>query len=133
VVANELKYKTTVRKDLGELPLTKCYPQELNQVFMNLLVNAAQAIETEGKIVITTRHDNGEIKVSISDNGSGIPEENLSKIFDPFFTTKDVGKGTGLGMNISYNIVKKHNGTIDIESKVGKGTTFTVRIPVSGD
>ncbi len=129
VVSNELKYKATVTKDFGVLPDVKCYPQKLNQVFMNILVNAAQAIEKQGEINIKTRHVNGHVEIAISDTGSGIEEENLNKIFDPFFTTKDVGKGTGLGMNIAYNIIKKHNGTIDVESKVGEGTTFIIRIP----
>jgi len=96
---------------------------------MNLLVNAAQAIEKQGEIKIVTGADDGYVEIRISDTGKGIPEENLSKIFDPFFTTKEVGKGTGLGLNVAYNIIKKHNGTIDVESTVGKGTTFTIRIP----
>ncbi|MBW2319959.1 MAG: response regulator [Deltaproteobacteria bacterium] len=129
VVSNELKYKATVTKDFGVLPGVKCYPQQLNQVFMNILVNAVQAIEKQGEINIKTRHVNGYVEIAISDTGSGISEENLNKIFDPFFTTKDVGKGTGLGMNIAYNIIKKHNGTIDVESTVGEGTTFMIRIP----
>jgi len=131
VVWNELKYKATVKKDYGDLPEVQCYLQELNQVFMNLLVNAAQAIEKEGEIKISTRALDGQVEINISDTGSGIPEDNLSKIFDPFFTTKEVGKGTGLGLNVAYNIIQKHKGTIDVESEVGKGTTFSIRIPVS--
>ncbi|HUV51088.1 MAG TPA: ATP-binding protein [Anaerolineae bacterium] len=130
VVWNELKYKAVVTKDYGDLPLVECYPQQLNQVFVNLLVNAAQAIEKQGEIRITTRALDGKVEIKISDTGKGIPKENLSKIFDPFFTTKEVGKGTGLGLNISYKIIKEHNGTIDVESTVGKGTTFTIRIPI---
>jgi PAS domain S-box-containing protein len=130
VVWNELKYKATVTKEYGDLPVVKCYPQQLNQVFMNIFVNAAQAIEKRGEIRISTRADNGSVEVRIRDTGVGIPKENISKIFDPFFTTKEVGKGTGLGMNIVYNIIKKHNGTIDVESEVGKGTTFIIKIPV---
>ena len=129
LVWNELKYKAKVAKEYGDLPQVKCYPQQLNQVFMNLLVNAAQAIEKEGEIRIVTRPVNGYAEIKISDTGMGIPEEKLSMIFDPFFTTKEVGKGTGLGLNVAYNIIKKHNGTIDVESTVGKGTTFTIRIP----
>jgi len=129
VVNNELKYKARLIKDFGVLPDVKCYPQQLNQVFMNILVNAVQAIEKQGEINIKTRHVDGHVEIAISDTGSGISEENLNKIFDPFFTTKDVGKGTGLGMNIAYNIINKHNGTIDVESKVGEGTTFMIRIP----
>ncbi|RLC32505.1 MAG: hybrid sensor histidine kinase/response regulator [Deltaproteobacteria bacterium] len=129
VVWNELKYKADVRKDYGDIPIVEGYPQQLNQVFMNILVNAAQAIEERGEIRISTRKVNGYVEVSISDTGSGIPEENLPRIFDPFFTTKEVGKGTGLGMNVAYNIIRKHNGSIDVKSKVGEGTTFRIRIP----
>jgi signal transduction histidine kinase len=131
VVANELKYKATIIKDFGDIPTIKAYPQQLNQVFMNILVNAAQAIEKQGEIKIKTQQVNGEIEISIGDTGCGIPKENLLKIFDPFFTTKDVGKGTGLGMNIAYNIIKKHKGTIEVDSTFGKGTTFTIRLPVN--
>ena len=130
VVWNELKYKATVLKDYSELPLIEGYPQELNQVFMNILINAAQAIPDKGEIRISTALEDGFAAVRISDNGIGIPEKNIDKIFDPFFTTKPVGQGTGLGMNVAYNIVRKHNGTINIASEVGKGTTFTIRLPV---
>lgn len=98
--------------------------------FMNLMINAAQAIERDGEIKIETRYIDGIVEVEISDTGIGIPKENISKIFDPFFTTKEVGKGTGLGLNISYNIIKEHNGAIDVESTLGKGTKFTIKIPV---
>ncbi len=131
VVYNELKYKATIVKEFGQLPLIQAYPQQLNQVFMNILVNAAQAIEKKGEIRIVTEAVDGYVQVKISDTGCGIPKENLNKIFDPFFTTKDVGKGTGLGMNIAYGIVKKHNGTIKVESTLGKGTTFTIKLPVN--
>ena len=130
VVNNEIKYKATVKREFGEIPNIQGYPQQLNQVFMNILVNAAQAIEKKGEITVKTGAVENFVEVTISDTGCGIPKENLQKIFDPFFTTKDVGKGTGLGMNIAYNIVKKHNGTIRVNSEVGKGTTFTIRIPV---
>ena len=135
IVRNELKYKAEITKEYNEIPEIECYPQELNQVFMNLLTNAAQAIETRGKIGIKTDllHNNGDdfIEVKISDTGTGIKEENLNRIFDPFFTTKGVGKGTGLGLNISYKIIEKHNGEIKVESEVGKGTTFIVKLPCS--
>jgi two-component system NtrC family sensor kinase len=130
IVWNELKYKATVTKEYGELPQVHCYPQQLNQVFMNLLVNAAQAIEKEGEIRISTQALDGHVEIKVSDTGSGIPKENLSRIFDPFFTTKEVGKGTGLGLNVAYNIIQKHKGTIDVESEVGKGTTFIIRLQV---
>ncbi len=129
VVTNEIKYKAEVIKEFGEIPLVEGYPQQVNQVFMNILVNAAQAIEKKGTITIKTEQDGNDILISISDTGSGIDEKNISKIFDPFFTTKAVGKGTGLGMNIAYNIIKKHKGSIDIKSKVGKGTTFIIKLP----
>jgi len=130
IVWNEIKYKATVIKDCGDLPEVQCYPQQINQVFMNLLLNAVQAIEKHGEIRIATRAVDGYAEIAISDTGVGIPKKSLSRIFDPFFTTKEVGKGTGLGLNIAYNIVKKHKGTIDVESTMGKGTTFTIRIPV---
>jgi PAS domain S-box-containing protein len=131
IVWNELKYKATLKKDYGNLSLTKCYPQQMNQVFMNLLINAVHAIEKQGEIAIKTREEDGKILIAISDTGRGIPKEQLSKIFEPFFTTKEVGKGTGLGLSITYEIVQKHNGEITVESEVGKGTTFTVRIPIT--
>jgi len=131
VVWNELKYKAKVIKEYGEVPQVECYPQQLNQVFMNLLVNAAHAIEKEGEIKIATRALDGKVEIAISDTGAGIPEENLPGIFDPFFTTKVVGKGTGLGLNVAYNIIQKHKGTIDVESEVGRGTTFIISIPNS--
>ena len=136
IVWNELKYKATVEKELGELPLTLCHAQQLNQVFMNLLVNAAQAIEEQGTITIRSWCGEGEggerrIFVSISDTGCGIPADQLDRVFEPFFTTKEVGRGTGLGLAIVYDIVtNKHGGEIRVESEVGKGTTFTVEIPV---
>ena len=96
-------------------------------------MNAAQAIEKQGDIKIATRAFNGQVEISIGDTGRGIPEKNLSRVFDPFFTTKEVGKGTGLGLNVAYNIIKNHKGTIDVESEMGKGTTFAIRIPVGRD
>nr|WP_319492004.1 ATP-binding protein [uncultured Desulfobacter sp.] len=133
VAANELKYKTTVHKDLGDLPLIQGIPQQLNQVFLNILVNAAQAIETRGAITIKTWQKDHNVCLTISDTGCGIDPKHISKIFDPFFTTKEVGKGTGLGMNIAYNIIQQHGGTITVKSEIGKGTTFTVTLPVAED
>jgi two-component system NtrC family sensor kinase len=127
---NEIKYKATLKKELGEIPRTRCYPQQMNQVFMNLLVNAAHAIEQQGVITVRSREEDGYICVTVADTGQGIPEANLNRIFEPFFTTKEVGKGTGLGLSITYDIVKKHNGEITVQSEPGKGTVFTVRIPV---
>lgn len=130
IVWNELKYKGTLHKDYGMLSLTKCYPQQLSQVFINLLLNAAQAISEKGEIKITTREINKEIWISITDTGTGISYDNKRKIFEPFFTTKEVGKGTGLGLSISYEIIQRHKGDISFESRQGHGTTFTVRLPV---
>ncbi len=130
IVYNELKYKANLIKELGEIPQTICNLGQLNQVFLNILVNAAQAMETLGEIRIRTCCDDGAIVVSISDTGCGIPAEKLDRIFEPFFTTKDVGKGTGLGLSIAYDIVKKHGGEIKVESQVGIGTKFKIIIPV---
>ncbi len=127
---NELKYKVTLEKEYGELPPVLCHPQQLNQVFMNLMVNGAQAIAEKGTVKIKTWHAGDEVFVQISDDGCGIPEKNLSRIFEPFFTTKEVGKGTGLGMSISYDIVRSHGGEILVESTVGAGSTFTIRLPL---
>ena len=129
---NEIKYVADVEKEYDpELPLLNCYPQKLNQVFMNLLVNAAHAIQGHGTIRIRTFSEGSDIVVSISDTGRGIAPENLTRIFEPFFTTKEVGKGTGLGLSISYDIIKKHGGVMTVESKVGTGTTFTLRLPLN--
>ena len=123
----------TLRGDCGELPLVDCYAGQLNQVWMNLLVNAAQAVEASGgEVRVVTRVEGGAAAVAISDTGCGIKPEHLSKIFDPFFTTKPVGEGTGLGLSITYGIVERHGGSINVESSPGAGTTFTVTIPVSG-
>ncbi len=130
IVWNEIKYKATLKKELGEIPRTRCYPQQMNQVFMNLLVNAAHAIDHQGVITVRSWEEDGYVCVSVADTGQGIPEANLNRIFEPFFTTKEVGKGTGLGLSITYDIVKKHNGEITVRSEPGKGTVFTVRIPV---
>jgi two-component system, NtrC family, sensor kinase len=122
-----------VELDLGALPAVRGYPQRLSQLFMNVLVNAAQAIEQQGLIKIRTCLTRGAVEVAISDNGCGIAPEYLPRIFDPFFTTKDVGQGTGLGMNIAYNIVRQHKGTIDVTSRPGQGSTFTIRLPVTSE
>ena len=129
VVWNELKYKATVTKEFAGLPQLVCHPFQLNQVFMNLLVNAGQAIESKGVIIVRTGFDEDWIWVEIQDTGKGIKPENLTRIFDPFFTTKPVGKGTGLGLSMAYGIVKKHGGRIDVTSEVGRGTCFRVWLP----
>lgn len=130
IVWNEIKYKGQIVKSFGDLPAIECLPSELNQVFMNILMNAAQAINDQGIITISTGSDGGHVWVAIGDDGEGIPETNLSRIFDPFFTTKPVGKGTGLGLAISYGIVAKHNGRIDVTSTPGQGSMFRIVLPV---
>lgn len=133
VVWNELKYKVTVEKEYGDLPLTKCYAQQLNQVFMNLLVNGAQAIEAQGVITIKTWTEDNSILISISDTGSGMDEETKAHIFEPFFTSKGKDQGTGLGLSIAYDIItKKHHGHISVDSQPGEGSTFIIDIPVVG-
>jgi len=130
VIWNELKYKTTLEKEYGDIPLIKCNLGQLNQVFMNLLLNAVHAIDTQGEIRIKTWSENCKVLVSITDTGCGIPPEIINRIFEPFFTTKEVGKGTGLGLSICYEIIRKHDGEITVDSKIGEGTTFTVKIPI---
>jgi signal transduction histidine kinase len=121
--------RITLERDYADLPLVDCYAGQLNQVWMNLLVNAAQAVGSEGRVRITTSRDGEAATVRISDTGRGIAPEHLKKIFDPFFTTKPVGEGTGLGLSITYGIVERHGGSINVESRLGEGTTFTVAIP----
>lgn len=133
IAHNELKYTCTVVKDFGELPPVRCLPSQLNQVFLNLLVNAAHAIKEKGTVTLRTRLCGGEAWIEVSDTGSGIPKENLKRIFDPFFTTKPIGKGTGLGLSLSYGIVQKHGGRIEVESEPGRGTTFRVRLPAPAE
>ena len=115
---------------ITRLPPVNCYPQRLNQVFMNLPVNAGQAIESKGRSDIQTRGNQDHVTIIISDTGGGIPREYVNKVFDPFFTTKAVGKGTGLGLNVVYNVIKSHQETGTVESTVGQGTAFTIRLPV---
>lgn len=129
VVWNELKYKARVIKEYGHPPMIECLPSQLNQVFMNLLINAAHAIEVQGEITIRTGFDTQHVWVEVEDTGRGIPPENLTRIFEPFFTTKPVGKGTGLGLSLAYGIVKKHDGLIEVRSAPGKGACFRVILP----
>jgi two-component system, NtrC family, sensor kinase len=131
IVWNELKYKCEVKRDFGALPPISFHPTQLAQVFTNLLVNAAQAIETRGEIRIRTRHEGNDVVVEISDTGKGMTQETLSKLFTPFFTTKPRGQGTGLGLSVSYGIITRHKGRIDVQSEPGKGSTFIVRLPVA--
>jgi signal transduction histidine kinase len=130
VVWNELKYKAEVVRDYGKLPEVECIPSQLNQVFMNLLVNAGQAILERGIITLRTRQVGENVQIEISDTGPGIPPEIINRIFDPFFTTKPVGSGTGLGLSITHSILRKHHGQIDVSSEPGKGTTFRITLPI---
>jgi signal transduction histidine kinase len=130
VVWNELKYKAEVVKEYAGIQHVMCIPAQLNQVFMNLLINAGQAIEENGKITIRTGQDEDGVWVEVEDTGKGVQPEHLDRIFDPFFTTKPVGKGTGLGLSVSFGIVQKHGGRIEVKSEVGKGTIFRVVLPV---
>lgn len=136
IVNNEIKYRAEVVREYGQMPEVECLPSQLNQVFLNLLVNAAHAIpEGEmGRITLRSGHDEGtnggRVWIEVSDTGCGISQENMNRIFDPFFTTKPVGKGTGLGLSLSYGIVQKHHGQIHVTSEPGKGTTFRLVLPV---
>jgi len=129
LVQHQLKNRIRVEKQFADLPEIQCHPIQLNQVFMNILVNAAHAIPDQGTITIKTLKEGGNVKVVIGDTGVGIPHEHLSKIFDPGFTTKGVGLGTGLGLSICYKIVQDHNGKIEVESS-SAGTIFTITLPI---
>ncbi|GAB5605837.1 sensor histidine kinase [Sideroxyarcus sp. TK5] len=129
---NVLKNKVEVVKDLAQLPEIMCAPSQLNQVFLNLFTNAAQAMETQGKLFIKSWHDADSIHIGVSDNGKGIPPDIIGRIFDPFFTTKPVGEGTGLGLAISHQIIQQHGGSIRVESRPGEGTSFHISLPLDG-
>ena len=134
LLAKHLLKSVTVDKQFGQIPAVVCSPSQVNQVFLNLITNAAQALEgtpgNAGKITLTTRADTDGVTVDVSDNGKGIPPEVMPKIFDPFFSTKEIGKGTGLGLSISYKIVQQHGGKITVDSTPGKGTRFSVHLPL---
>lgn len=131
VVWNELKYKAEVVREFGELSPVTCIAAQINQVVMNLLVNAAHAIKTRGTITVRTAQVDDFVRIEVCDTGEGIAPEHLGRIFDPFFTTKPVGKGTGLGLSLSYDIVTKHGGRIEVDSTVGSGTCFRVFLPLT--
>ncbi|WP_051559823.1 sensor histidine kinase [Marinobacterium jannaschii] len=134
IVQHEIKYVVSeVRQDLADLPRVYCIPAQLNQVFMNLMVNAAQAMDDNGVITISTRVDAGYVVIRVSDTGRGIDPAHLERIFDPFFTTKPVGEGTGLGLSVSYGIVQAHAGELTVQSQPGQGTVFTIRLPLAQD
>lgn len=129
IVNNDIKNRCTVVTDFDEIPEVYANQGEINQVLLNLLVNAGQAVAAGGTITLRTQYYDGTVELSVKDDGSGIEQSHLDKIFDPFFTTKEVGVGTGLGLSISYGIIKDHGGTISVESEIGQGTTFTICLP----
>jgi signal transduction histidine kinase len=128
---NVLKDKIEIIKEFSDIPKVTCTPSQLNQVFLNLFTNSAHAMDEHGKLHIKTWSDAEYVCISVSDNGKGIAAENLSRIFDPFFTTKPIGEGTGLGLSISHQIIQKHGGEIHVDSRVGEGTCFSIKLPVS--
>ena len=130
LLGNKIKNKVTIHKQYGEFPEVECQPERLNQVFMNILSNAIDAIRGEGIITLCTGKSAGKISISIRDNGKGMSEGVRAKIFDPFYTTKEVGSGTGLGLSISHGIIKKHKGNIKVISKPGEGSEFIISLPL---
>ncbi len=130
LVLHELKDRVEVIQEYGDIPQINCYPNQLNQVFMNLLLNAAHSVEDSGIITIKTFAVDKYVCIRISDTGKGIPSEHINRIYDPGFTTKGLGVGTGLGLSIYYNITQHHKGTVSVESEVGKDTEFTLTLPI---
>lgn len=131
IIWNELKYKATLERRYGQLPLVECLHSELNQVYMNLLLNACQAIPERGTITVSTGcSDDETVWIEVRDDGVGIPADQRQRIFDPFYTTKPVGSGTGLGLSISYSIVNKHHGRIDVDAAPGEGAAFRIVLPI---
>jgi len=130
LIHHEIKHNIKVIRNFGKIPPVACYPGQLNQVFLNLLMNAKHAIKDTGEIEITSSLKGDKVHIAFRDNGIGITKEHLSKIFDPGFTTKGVGVGTGLGLSICYKIMEAHHGEILVESELGKGSTFTVVVPL---
>ena len=131
ILRNQMTNRIEVVREYGDLPPINCYPGQLNQVFMNILNNAIQAIDNEGRICIQTMQNDEYAIVKIKDSGKGMSKELQKRIFDPFFTTKDVGEGTGLGLSISYGIIEKHQGKIEVNSTAGEGTEFIIELPLN--
>ncbi len=131
LIDNEIKYNCVVEKFFQEVPMVNANSQQLEQVFINIIINASQSMEDKGLITIYTYFSNSSVIIEISDNGKGIPEDEIKNIFNPFFTTKEVGKGTGLGLSIVYGIIENHGGTIEVKSKLGEGTKFIISLPAS--
>ena len=132
LLQGELKGRITIQRDYGDLPQVRCDPGQIAQVFLNLLANAAQAIQDKGVVTVRTTHNDDRVTVQFSDSGPGMTTETIDKIFDPFFTTKEVGKGTGLGLSIVRSLINSHGGDVHVESTLGEGTTFTVTLPTNG-
>ncbi|MFY7867459.1 ATP-binding protein [Roseateles sp.] len=132
MVWHDIRYKVEVVREFGNLPPVRCLAAQLNQVFMNLIVNAAHAIKEKGILTLRTRHDGDQVCVSVQDNGCGMSPDVMKRIFDPFYTTKPVGQGTGLGLSVSFSIVNKHGGRLEVQSEPGVGTTFEVWLPLNG-
>jgi signal transduction histidine kinase len=135
LMANEINL-SNVRLNVGlddNLPPIMGNQNNLQQVFLNLFINALQAMPDGGTLSVRARTENESLKVIVNDTGIGIPKENLDSVFDPFFTTKELGKGTGLGLSVSYGIIQKHKGSITVDSEVGKGTSFTIMLPCAGN
>src|SRR5262249_28579419 len=131
IINHEIKKKSIrIATELGDVPPVICHPRKINQVLLNLLMNAFQSVAEGGLITIRTRADDDAVVIDVEDNGSGIKPEPLPLVFDPFFTTKPVGQGTGLGLSVSYGIIRDHGGTIEVESQVGRGSVFSVRLPL---
>ncbi|UCC81076.1 MAG: beta galactosidase jelly roll domain-containing protein [Candidatus Zixiibacteriota bacterium] len=133
ILHHEIKHNITITRKYGSIPKVACYPGQLNQVFLNLLINASQAIEGKGNIIISTYSKNSKVLIEIADDGPGIPPENIDRVFDPGFTTKGVGVGTGLGLSICYQIIENHHGKIEVESEPGKGSKFIITLPTNLD
>ena len=132
IYQNQIKHGTDLVREFEDVPPVTCLPDELNQVWTNLVHNALQAMDHKGTLTVGIRREGDAVAVAIGDTGCGIPEDIRARIFDAFFTTKPAGEGTGLGLDIVRKIVDKHQGRIDVESEVGRGTTFTVRLPIAG-
>jgi signal transduction histidine kinase len=133
LLQNEYRDRIVIEKNYGDIPKVECHAGKINQVFMNLLLNACQAIPGKGKITITSQYADGELELIVEDDGIGMEAKEMERIFEPFYTTKPVGSGTGLGLSISYAVIQQHNGSIRVESEKGKGTRFIIRMPVKHD
>jgi signal transduction histidine kinase len=129
-MASDFGERIRILEHLGEIPLVECNAPQVNQVFRNLLLNAVQVIEGEGDISVSTRASGTWVDIEIADTGHGIAPENLDRVFEPFFTTRSVGRGSGLGLSVAYHVVKRHGGSISVESEPGKGARFTVSLPL---